>query len=273
MDGIEVPYAIIKGEPLSYYAFGKFAQRRSTDIDILVSRKNRDVVRDEFIKHGFRMKEKSRAEIIQANLYSHQMIPLTKPSIYEEINVDINYDIFWGEYTGERVDIDEFLSDTSNLDIYGNTFRVLPHMKALVQLILHHYKEMNSIFHLMTHDSVSEKMFDDIYYFITSRKDIFTPEAIVRVMQEYKITAYAYYMFFYTAKVHPDERIILITDQLYNEEAACLLNRYGLSKEEYGEWDVPFEKRLKCPDLSQYIKNNLNDKSLEKLNNNIAIFA
>jgi hypothetical protein len=171
------------------------------------------------------------------------------------------------------VDIDEFLSDTSNLDIYGNTFRVLPHMKALVQLILHHYKEMNSIFHLMTHDSVSEKMFDDIYYFITSRKDIFTPEAIVRVMQEYKITAYAYYMFFYTAKVHPDERIILITDQLYNEEAACLLNRYGLSKEEYGEWDVPFEKRLKCPDLSQYIKNNLNDKSLEKLNNNIAIFA
>ena len=30
----EIPYAIIKGEPLSYFAYGDFALRKKSDIDI-----------------------------------------------------------------------------------------------------------------------------------------------------------------------------------------------------------------------------------------------
>lgn len=33
------------------------------------------------------------------------------------LNVDVNYDIFWGEYEGKHCSIDEFLSDT--VDIFG----------------------------------------------------------------------------------------------------------------------------------------------------------
>ncbi len=269
---VKVPYAIIKGEALSYHAYGKFGKRRSSDVDILVSRKNRDVIRDAFLRHGFSMKGKTRAEIVQANLYTHQMIPLTKPSKYEEMAVDVNFDIFWGEYQGVRVDVDRFLEHTVPMKIYGYEFQVLPHEKAMVQLILHHYKEMNSIFHLMTHDSFNVKMLDDVYYYVKSWKNVFTPEAIWRVMQVYGIAKYAYYVFYYVAKVHPDGEILKIRDALYSEEAEKLLNRYGLEEEEYGEWEVGFEERLKSEDLSQFLKHKLSKKSMEKLNQNVAIF-
>lgn len=272
LDEIQIPYAIIKGEVLSYHAYGKFGKRRSSDVDILVARKNRDLVKDAFLAHGFSMRGKTRAEIVQANLYTHQMIPLTKPSKYEEIYVDVNFDIFWGEYQGSRVDIDRFLEHTEGMKIYGYDFQVLPHDKAMVQLILHHYKEMNSIFHLMTHDSFNQNMLDDVYYYVKAWKGVFTPESIRRIMQEYGITEYAYYVFYYVAMVHPDATIQKIRDALYSKQAESLLNRYGLEEEEYGEWDIPFEERLRSEDLSQFLKNKLSKNSMEKLQKNIAIF-
>ena len=32
----EIPYAIIKGEPLSYFAYGDFALRKKSDVDIVL---------------------------------------------------------------------------------------------------------------------------------------------------------------------------------------------------------------------------------------------
>lgn len=79
--------------------------------------------------------------------------------------VDINYDSFFGEYTGKRVDIDNFLSDTIEMEIYGVKVKTLSPLKAMVQLILHHYyKEMNSIYHLASHDNINYNMLKDVYY-------------------------------------------------------------------------------------------------------------
>lgn len=41
----EINYAIVKGEPLSYYAYGEFGKRYFNDIDLLVSKDDLKFVR------------------------------------------------------------------------------------------------------------------------------------------------------------------------------------------------------------------------------------
>ena len=53
LEKIMIPYAIIKGEPLSLYAYGKYAERPSGDIDILVSRDNVPLMEKYLIESGY----------------------------------------------------------------------------------------------------------------------------------------------------------------------------------------------------------------------------
>ena len=98
--------------------------------------------------------------------HSHQLLPYYSYINNQLICIDLNFDIFWGEYEGKRVDIDEFLCDTIEMDIYGVKVKTLPPLKAMIQLILHHYKDMNSIFLLATRKSIRYDMFKDVYYLL-----------------------------------------------------------------------------------------------------------
>ena len=88
--------------------------------------------------------DEARQNRILCMAYSHQIPSYHKYIMGFHLNVDVNYDIFWGEYEGQRCSIEDFLSDTVDMEIYGVTVKTLPVKKAFVQLILHHYKEMNS---------------------------------------------------------------------------------------------------------------------------------
>lgn len=144
---LDEPYAVIKGEPLSLLAYGKTAMRHVGDIDILISRDNMGNLLKCLDMDGFEPSKVTREEQISAILCSHQILPFTKrlPG-YGDVTVDINFDIFWGEYEGKRVDINSFLSDALYKEIYGVAIKTLPPLKNMVQLVLHHYKDMNSIF-------------------------------------------------------------------------------------------------------------------------------
>lgn len=79
--------------------------------------------------------------------FSHQIVLWIKEvSSWGQVFIDLNFDSLWGEYEGKRIDIDEFLTDAVEMDIYGVKVKTLPPIKAMIQLILHHYKDMNSIF-------------------------------------------------------------------------------------------------------------------------------
>ena len=138
-----VRYAVIKGEVLSQQIYGVPDRRKSSDIDILIDKKNVKFLEEQLHKLGFEQKlPEENAEIrrnrVLCMAYSHQIPSYHKDKLGFHFNVDVNYDIFWGEYEGKRCSIDEFLSDTVDMEIYGVTMKTLPIEKAFVQLILHH---------------------------------------------------------------------------------------------------------------------------------------
>lgn len=152
-----ISYVIVKGCPLEYYKTGQFGTRISNDIDILISRQ--DIVKLEkiLVKNGFKCTyDLERKERIMLVSSSHQIPPYCKKmgKLYSQI--DVNFDLFWGEYTGKRIDIEEFISETVEMQIYGCKIKTLPPLKTIIQVILHHYKEMNSLYHLMGHVAVKK---------------------------------------------------------------------------------------------------------------------
>ena len=157
-NSIQIPYSLIKGDALSYLAYQSLGRRKYSDIDILIPRCNMKPFEKILISAGFRstidMNNQRNTRIFCVS-QSHQIPPYIKGIQNQKIEIDINFDMFWGEYEGKRIDISEFLSDTIEIDIYGCKVKTLPPLKAMVQLILHHYKEMNSIYHLAGHNCIN----------------------------------------------------------------------------------------------------------------------
>lgn len=273
----ELPYAIIKGEPLSLLCYNGYGYRNSSDIDILIPKKYIAVLEQALQKNGFHSinEEKSsstkRLEHIFCLSGSHQTVPYVKKGNNHYVEVDINFDIYWGEFNGLRIDMSTFLLDTIDINIYGFTVKTLPKIKALLQLCLHHYKEMNSLFHLSSHNCIKTSMFKDVFYLLNNTSDI-SPETLYAISEEYGVTNYIFYILYYTYQVFPSDVLKKYLDCLSTNEGIELLNKYGLSKDEQKEWRYPFSERLDNPNLYQLIKNDLTESDIDKIQRNITIF-
>ena len=269
-----MPYAIIKGEPLSVLAYGRIGNRGSSDIDILIPKDRLNDVEALLIKYGYTTRQCSRIERIIMCAYSHQVAPWRKRLVpFGDTTIDINLDIFWGEYTGRRVSINEFLLNTIEIDIYGCTVKTLQPLQAMVQLILHHYKEMNSIYHLARHNCINYNMFKDVYYLWKNNKEDLAIEKIYSICTEYAIIPYAFYVFYYTNAVFKDEELQKYVDAFRTIEGETYLDNYGLTEKERRPWKVDFQTRLKADNLYELIKNDLTEVDIEKLKRNVRMFG
>ena len=198
LSDVTVPYAVIKGEPLSLLCYNKKSVRNSQDIDILIDRQHisyfeRLLQENDFIRLINQNEFINRESRILCISQSHQIPPYVKETSNQQIDIDLNFDIFWGEYTGKRIDISEFLADTIVQDIYGVKVKALPPLKAMVQLILHHYKEMNSIYHLAGHNCINYNMFKDVYYLWKNNQEAISLEKLYSISSEYEIIPYVFY--------------------------------------------------------------------------------
>lgn len=268
-----VPYAVIKGEVLSKQAHGSVGQRTSSDIDVLVSRKHLSDIEKSLLSAGFENTQKSRKDRISMLSNSHQVAPwikVFKPWGY--LVVDINFDIFWGEYEGSRINIEEFLSDTIDIDIYGNTIKTLSPLKAMVQLILHDYKDMNSIFLLATRNRIKKTMFEDLYYLLKNNLDTISIEKLYIISEEYKIIPYVFYMFYYTSKIFNDDILKRYVEAFRTKKGEDLLGLYGLCDKEHKEWKCDFETRLESDNVFELMKDDLTEKDEKKIAINKRIF-
>ena len=268
----DLDYAVVKGEPLSLLAYGELGKRRSGDIDILISREDIVALEKALLKNSFQTSKTDRPERILILSGSHQTKSWSKEiSPLGFVCIDVNFDVFWGEYTGARLEMKEFLSDTVKMNIYGCEIKTLTPIKQFTQLILHHYKEMNSIYHLSTHNSINIRMFNDVYQLYKNSQEI-TIESVCEVAYKYKIVPYVFYVMYYTNQVFLDDEISKILEALETDEGNALLDCYGLSSSEQKKWKVDFSTRLNANEMFSLIKNDLDVKDIEKLKRNTRIF-
>ena len=268
-----IKYAVIKGCPLAYYKTGNPGSRLSSDIDILISRHDIDKVTELLEVNGFQNSYVlDRKERIMLVSNSHQV-----PSYFKYlgkccVQIDVNFDLFWGEYKGKRIDVPEFLEGTAEMNIYGCRIRTLPPLKCMIQLILHHYKEMNSLYHLTSHIAIRRRMYEDIYILYRRYPTEISIDRMYEASERYGILPYAYYMFYYTRQVYGDAILDGYLEALCTEDGKALLDCYGLSEQERKTWKIGFSERLEA-DLTEMIESGLSNEDREKLERNRRLFG
>lgn len=273
-----VRYAVVKGEVLSQQIYGVPDRRRPGDIDILIDKKNVKFLEKQLHKFGFEQKlpensAETRRNRVLCMAYSHQIPSYHKDKFGFHLNVDVNYDIFWGEYEGKRCSINDFLSDTVDMEIYGVTVKTLPIEKAFVQLILHHYKEMNSLYHLSQHNTIRTGIFRDIRDMLTNHANLLTEDVVKELSEKYLIGEFMYYMFYFTGKVIDFLSLCQYVQKLELYENLELLESYGLCASERKKWTIPFDERFENNGISEYILQNSNLEEIKKIELNNKIFT
>jgi hypothetical protein len=270
---LSCPYCIIKGAMLSLLAYNNFSLRKSSDIDILISRKNLKFIEKELLEKDFLSSVDSRKDKIMCLSSSHQIPTYKKIISGIDIEVDVNYDIFWGEYTGKRINIDDFLSDAIEMNIYGVRVKTLTPLKAMVQLILHHYKEMNSIYHLASHDCIKLSMFNDVYYLWKNNVKTISLDKLYVISSEYEIIPYVFYVLYFTNEIFKDSELAKYIEVFRTPEGNNLIDYYGLTNKERKRWRVDFKTRLETENLYNLIKDDLTEADIVKLEQNRRIFG
>lgn len=273
LNEITFPYAIVKGEPLSYFAYGSLGKRISSDIDILVAKENVRELEQILRKFGFVSKVLSREEQVLIRSFSHQLSPYVKKIELGTLFVDVNYDLFWGEYSGKRMDIKHILLDSICIDIYGYSVKTLPIFSTFVHLILHHYKEMNSIYHLAKHNPICHSNFQDVYNLLINHANEISIELLREICDEYKIFEYFYYVLYYTYQVTLDPFLLNYISAVETDYGKYLLKCYGLNEKERKEWKIDFQTRLASNSIFDFIKDDLSEDDLQKTVRQVQLFG
>ena len=268
----KIPYSVVKGEALSLAAYGELGQRQSCDIDFLFSIKDIAAVKTELINLGFFPKNNNRLHEITAISSTNQSLPYIKEKDGLEIEIDINHDIFWGEYTGKRIDIETFLTDTDETMVYGNKIKTLKPLNAIIQLILHHYHDFNSIYRLSCEKCIGIRMLRDVYFLWKNNKKAIS-DNLCKVSFEYEIAPYVHNILYYTNMIYRDHELEAIIKTIETPEGIYLLNCYGLTDKERKTWKVDFFERLNESDVYKFIKDDMSTEDIEKIKRAEEIFG
>ncbi|MDR2570286.1 MAG: nucleotidyltransferase family protein [Oscillospiraceae bacterium] len=270
-----IPYIHMKGEVLSLQAYNLLGVRHIGDFDFLVPRINLKEIEMKLDQCGFVETNTSRVHKITMLSASQQVAPWIKPLPFtktKSIEIDLNFDVFWGEYAGKRIDISEFVSGYIYMDIYGCKVKALTPLKSMIQLILHHYNDMNSLYLLSVTKSIKYSMFKDVYNLFKNNLDTITIESLYKLSEKYEIIPYVYYVFYHTGLLFADDDLKKYIAAFKTSAGEALLNFYGLHDHERRHWKVDFKTRLESDNLYNYIKDDLTEKDIEKIELNKRIF-
>lgn len=287
LNALDIPYAVIKGAVLSQMAYGSPNHRRCGDIDLLISRSYISPVKKLMKSHGFvqgRVTEKgvepfSREEILFQTSMSHQVAPFIKEtgaSLCPYVNVDVNFNIMWGE-SEKKADMDFVLKHTEPFSICSVMVRKLTPEAEFISLCLHHYKDMNSIY-LLAQGSLRLSLFCDIYYYVKNTQ--MDAEKLKTLCSQLEVTPYVYYCLHYTDVIFNDgvirelfSKLLSVTNPSLPPVASAstkaqykvLLNQFGLTPSERQTWTIDFYERLFSSNLQTYFEEHLSHKLLNKI--------
>lgn len=274
-----IAYALLKGESLSFYAYGEFGRRVSNDVDLLVNKVDLSKIDGIMAKCGFSQQfdgfEKvTRADVIATVMNSHQTVTYKKRIMPYNmlLEIDINFSLMWGEIELNILDVTEFLSNTVSMEIYGENVAVLSARYAFIQVLLHHYKDCNSIFVLYTREPFILSRLEEVYLFWKRNYEYISDDWLYEFSARNHILGYVFYMLYYTNEVYPDSDLKRYVNRLRTDEGDYLLNCFGLNAKERRQWNCTFQERLHSDDISRLLEPQLTDEDRKKINFNLKLF-
>ena len=267
-----IAYAVMKGAVLSKRAYGDICFRNFGDIDLLVKRENSNEIKNILLEDGFiqgkiidgGIRPFTRKEIIYQSSQSHQTAPFVKKSkskIFDYINIDLNFDIYWGE-KNSKTDLEVFLNSTELETINNTSFKVLKKELDFIALCLHHYKHINSIY-LLTEGSLNLSLFCDIYYYLKNNDlDI---DYMLSCAKAIGADKYIFYCLYYISEIFKESLVDDFLKAFYSKEGNGLLDYYGLDDSELKKWNIDFMERLFKDDFTQSFYNSLDENEKKKV--------
>ena len=267
-----IPYAVIKGAPLSQTLYESPFIRSSGDIDILVNINDVDLIKSYLLSKGFiqgRIIKKdiqpfTRKQLVFQSTMSHQIAPFvikTQNILCPFINVDINTDIIWGE-NSLQTDMEYVLSNVSHSSINNVSFNKLSVEMEFISLCLHHYKDMNSIY-LLYKRGLKLVLFYDIFLFL--RNSDMNENLLLLHSERLGVGKYLYYCVYYTNLIFNDNTTNFYKLLLRKYEDCEIMDCFGLSKDERKRWKVSFYERLFSNNFSLLFADHLTDIDIKKI--------
>lgn len=267
-----IPYAVIKGAVLSKAAYDDPFCRRSGDIDVLIDRRHIDRLKPILRENGFQQGRVtangivpfSRRQLLFQSAMSHQIAPFiakTDNPLCPYVNMDINFDVLWGEST-QRGDMAAVLAHTARTSICDVAFSKLTPAMEFVALCLHHYKDMNSPY-LLYEGGLRVGHFCDLYYYLKNAAP--SIDAVKTIGDTLGVTAYIYYCVYYTNTVFGTELTAQWCRAFRTAQGEALLPCFGLKETARHRWDIDFEARLFHSDLRSHLQTILSETELASI--------
>lgn len=267
----KIDYVYIKGETTSLMAYDSIGSRKTGDIDLLISRDNIKQAEEILKNNGFSQKLNSSLSKLFNEKFSHQTMPWIKVIGNLVIQIDINVNIFWGEYQGDYSFVKDFISNYHYQNIYNVKIKVLDENLNFILLCLHQYKDMNSIYLLYKRKQYNKNAFYEIQSIIELNKIDFI--TILNYSLKYKCEKYIAYIINCLVYISTNSKLNIIYDLFKKYIDDELFDSYGLSINERKKWPINFINRYNCNDLFEIIKSDLNRKDITKIRINERIYG
>lgn len=271
-----INYSITKGAYVGRIAYPNESYRRSDDLDIIIKREDYIKVKrllnnNGYVQGIYNYKDRkihtfSRKQELFYLTYTQQSPPfikIIKNKAIPFINLDLNFNIFWGK---SKWNVEDLINHSQDIEYWGCVAKTLQDEYILLHLCLHAYFDMNSIYVLYKDYSFRLRYFVDIYGFIKNAK--ISWEKFNFICIKYGVDKYITYIFYYTSVVFKDDSLLFITGLKMPDKK--FLNSFGLSHEGRYQWKENFYERLFCRDkqnmLNKYIDKNIKDKIIKGRN-------
>lgn len=269
-----IPYAVHKGAVLSYMLYGNLSARRSSDIDLLLSRNDSQKVKEIFEQANFiqgriagdAIFPYTRAEKIYQASQSHQLAPYVKATqnpLCPFVEYDCNLDIFWGE-SEQHIDMYSFLENTTEIDLFGITIKKLTTEAEFLALCMHHYKDCNSIYLLWVRGFDKQKLYEIAQYAKFVSMDT---KHLTMLCRQYAAGDYVCYCVHFANLLYPNDALQKIESALTTAESCRLYDCFGLCDKERRQWNLPFEERIS--DIHRCMEPLLTDEDRQKIDKNM----
>lgn len=259
-----VDFALVKGIHVGHKAYINPFDRTTSDLDLLVKYEHVSITERILLDAGFRqayvtssgLKDYDRMSKLFYAMNTHSLAPYRKISNNILYEIDIN---FYAHFKDDKIiSSNDFLISKTNCNLNGIEVPVLDDTYAFLYLVLHHYRECVSLYHVFCNQDFDLLKACDIYY-LYRRTDIDIHKLFKLVNQ--------YNLYEELSKIVDDVSSVFNDDCFKDLEIQFIATKQNCN---YINWPIKLPERLEIDNRYDLIKDKLNECEKKNLSKNVS---